>query len=146
MKTEPVVKEVLLNVPVSKVWKAITNKQDMSHWCFDLLTEFKPEVGFEFQFKGKGEKGQLYLHLCKVTEVIPNKKLSYSWRYEDYPGDSLVTFELFEEGEKTRLRLTHKGIESFGKENTDLAKENFVKGWDEILDKGLKEYLEAGNN
>ena len=146
MKTEPVVKEVILNVPVSKVWKAITNKQDMSHWCFDLLTEFKPEVGFEFQFKGKGEKGQLYLHLCKVTEVIPNKKLSYSWRYEDYPGDSLVTFELFEEGEKTRLRLTHKGIESFGKENTDLAKENFVKGWDEILDKGLKEYLEAGNN
>ena len=55
MKTEPVVKEVLLNVPVSKVWKAITNKQDMSHWCFDLLTEFKPEVGFEFQFKGEGK-------------------------------------------------------------------------------------------
>ena len=146
MKTEPVVKEVLLNVPVSKVWKAITNKQDMSHWCFDLLTEFKPEVGFEFQFKGKGEKGQLYLHLCKVTEVIPNKKLSYSWRYKDYPGDSLVTFELFEEGEKTRLRLTHKGIESFGKENPDLAKENFVIGWNEILDKSLKEYLETGNN
>ena len=146
MKTEPVVKEVILNVPVSKVWKAITNKQDMSHWCFDLLTEFKPEVGFEFQFKGKGEKGQLYLHLCKVTEVIPHKKLSYSWRYKDYPGESLVTFELFEEGEKTRLRLTHKGIESFGKENPDLAKENFVKGWNEILDKNLKEYLEAGNN
>jgi uncharacterized protein YndB with AHSA1/START domain len=145
MKTEPVIKEVLLNVPVSKVWKAITNKQDMSHWCFDLLTEFKPEKGFEFQFKGKGEKGQLYLHLCKVTEAIPGKKLSYSWRYKDYLGNSLVTFELFEEGEKTRLRLTHEGIESFGKDNPDLAKESFDKGWSEILGKSLKEYLEEVN-
>jgi len=145
MNTEPVIKEVLLNVPVSKVWKAITDKHDMSQWCFDLLTEFKLEVGFEFQFKGKGEKGQLYLHLCRVTEVIPGKKLSYSWKYKDYPGDSFVTFELFEEGNKTRLRLTHEGIESFGNDNPDLAKENFDKGWSEILGKSLKEYLEVGN-
>ena len=143
MNTEPVIKEVLLNVPVSKVWKAITDKYAMSQWCFDLLTDFKPEVGFEFQFKGKGEKGQLFLHLCKVTEVIHGEKLSYSWKYEGYPGNSLVTFELFEEGNQTRLKLTHEGIESFGKDNPDLAKENFDKGWNEILGKSLKEYLES---
>ena len=144
MKTNPLVKEVVINVSPERVWNAITNRDEMKKWYFDLA-EFKAEVGFEFQFEG-GPDDRKYTHLCKIEEIIPGEKLSYSWRYKDYPGESLVTFELFEEGEKTRLRLTHKGIESFGKENTDLAKENFVKGWDEILDKGLKEYLEAGNN
>ena len=144
MKTNPLVKEVVINVSPERVWNAITNRDEMKKWYFDLA-EFKAEVGFEFQFEG-GPDDRKYTHLCKIEEIIPGEKLSYSWRYKDYPGDSLVTFELFEEGEKTRLRLTHKGIESFGKENPDLAKENFVKGWNEILDKNLKEYLEAGNN
>ena len=144
MKTNPLVKEVVINVSPERVWNAITNRDEMKKWYFDLA-EFKAEVGFEFQFEG-GPDDRKYTHLCKIEEIIPGEKLSYSWRYKDYPGESLVTFELFEEGEKTRLRLTHKGIESFGKENPDLAKENFVKGWNEILDKSLKKYLEAGNN
>ena len=141
-KTEPVIKEILLNAPVSKVWKAITDKNDMKEWLFDLLTEFRPEVGFEFQFKGKGKKGQNYLHLCKITEVIPDKKLSYSWKYDKYPGNSLVTFELFEEGEKTKLRLTHEGIESFGTDNPDFARESFNEGWTYFIGTAIKEFVE----
>ena len=141
-KTEPVIKEILLNAPVSKVWKAITDKNDMKEWLFDLLTKFRPEVGFEFQFKGKGKKGQLYLHLCKITEVIPDKKLSYSWKYDKYPGNSLVTFELFEEGKKTKLRLTHEGIESFGTDNPDFARESFNEGWTYFIGTAIKEFVE----
>lgn len=141
-KTEPVIKEILLNAPVSKVWKAITDKNDMKEWLFDLLTKFRPEVGFEFQFKGKGKKGQNYLHLCKITEVIPDKKLSYSWKYDKYPGNSLVTFELFEEGKKTKLRLTHEGIESFGTDNPDFARESFNEGWTYFIGTAIKEFVE----
>jgi uncharacterized protein YndB with AHSA1/START domain len=32
---------------VKKVWEAITDKAKMKQWYFDL-SEFKPEVGFEF--------------------------------------------------------------------------------------------------
>ena len=141
-KTEPVIKEILLNAPVSKVWKAITDKNDMKEWLFDLLTEFRLEVGFEFQFKGKGKKGQNYLHLCKITKVIPDKKLSYSWKYDKYPGNSLVTFELFEEGKKTKLRLTHEGIESFGTDNPDFARESFNEGWTYFIGTAIKEFVE----
>ena len=150
MKDEAIVKEVLLNVSPSKVWKAITIKEDMKLWYFDI-SEFKLTVGFEFQFEG-GKDDKSYLHLCKITEVIPGKKLSYSWRYDGYPGNSLVTFELLEEGNlpdgkagKTRLRLTHEGLESFGTENPDLARENFVEGWNHIIGKSIKEYLEPSN-
>ena len=141
MKDETIVKEVLLNVSTSKVWKAITNTEDMKLWYFDI-SEFKPTVGFEFRFEG-GKDDKSYLHLCKITEVILGKKLSYSWRYDGYPGNSLVTFELFEEGNRTKLKLTHEGIESFGTENPDLARENFVEGWNQIIGTSIKEYLES---
>jgi uncharacterized protein YndB with AHSA1/START domain len=140
MKNEPVIKEVLLNAPVSKIWKAITDKEEMKQWYFDLA-EFKPQVGFEFQFEG-GTDERSYLHLCKITEVIPNKKLTYSWRYDGYPGISFVTFELFPDGNKTKLKLTHEGLESFGTDNPDLARENFVEGWNEIIGTSIKEFVE----
>lgn len=137
---KPVVKEVVLNAPIVKVWKAITNKNDMKQWYFDLET-FRPEVGFEFQFYG-GKDEKQYLHLCQITEVIPARKLAYSWRYEGNPGNSMVTFELFPDGINTKLRLTHKGLESFGSDNPDLAKENFVDGWNTIIGKSIKKFVE----
>ncbi len=137
---KPVMKEVVLNAPIVKVWKAITNKNDMKQWYFDLET-FRPEVGFEFQFYGEAEEKQ-YLHLCQITEVIPGRRLAYSWRYEGNPGNSLVTFELFPEGKNTKLRLTHEGLENFGTDNPDLAKENFVEGWNTIIGKSIKAFVE----
>ncbi len=140
MKNEPFVIERTYNAPVEKVWKAITDKEDMKQWCFDIA-EFKPEVGFEFQFEG-GKDEKCYLHLCKITEVIPRKKLQYSWRYDGYEGNSFVTFELFAEGDKTRLKLTHEGLETFPISNPDFAKENFVEGWTYLIGSSLKEFAE----
>src|ERR1700730_666966 len=103
MKQQPFVIERTFTEPIGKVWKAITDRDQMKEWYFDLAA-FKPEPGFEFQFEGSNED-RTYLHLCKVTEVIPGKKLTYSWRYQGYDGNSFVTFELFAEGEQTRVKL-----------------------------------------
>jgi uncharacterized protein YndB with AHSA1/START domain len=111
MEAAPFVIERTYNAPADKVWQAITDKDKMKQWYFDLK-EFKPEVGFEFQFSG-GTREQTFLHLCKITEVIPGKKLTHTWTYDGYPGESFVTFELFAEGDKTRLKLTHAGLETF---------------------------------
>ncbi len=141
MDHQPIVLERLFNAPASKVWKAITDKNEMKNWYFDLA-EFKPETGFKFQFTGGPSPDRQYLHLCEITEVIPEKKLTYSWRYEGYAGNSFVTFELFEQENNTLLKLTHKGIETFPVENPDFAIGNFVEGWNDIIHKSLKEYLE----
>jgi uncharacterized protein YndB with AHSA1/START domain len=140
MKTEPFVIEKTFNAPIARVWKAITDKDDMKQWYFDLK-EFNPVVDFEFQFYA-GPEDKQYLHLCKITEVITGKKISYSWRYNGYAGESFVTFELFEDGHKTRLKLTHKGLESFPIENPDFAKESFVAGWTELIGTNLKAFVE----
>ena len=40
-----------LDAHISDVWTAITDKTWMKQWYFDLQ-EFKPEVGFTFEFVG----------------------------------------------------------------------------------------------
>jgi uncharacterized protein YndB with AHSA1/START domain len=140
MKNEPFVIERTMNAPTEKVWQAITDKNQMKQWYFDLA-EFKPEVGFEFSFLG-GSEEQKYLHLCKITEVVPGKKLQYSWRYDQYPGNSFVTFELFPEGNGTRLKLTHEGLETFPTDNKDFARSSFEAGWTYIIGKSIIEFVE----
>jgi len=142
MDNQPIVVEQILNAPPAKVWKAITDKNEMKNWYFDL-TEFRAESGFKFQFFGGPSPERQYLHLCQITEAIPEKKLTYNWRYEGYSGNSIVTFEMFEQENKTLLKLTHTGLETFPKENPDLAKENFMEGWNHIIHTTLKEYFET---
>lgn len=143
MNNQPIVLEKTFNAPVSRVWQAITDKDEMKKWYFDIA-EFKAEKGFRFEFTAGDENGTQYLHLCEITEVVPEKKLTYSWRYDNFAGNSLVTFELFEQGDKTLLKLTHEGIETFPHDNPDFAESNFSQGWNQIINTSLKEYLEGG--
>ncbi|HTB31105.1 MAG TPA: SRPBCC domain-containing protein [Bacteroidia bacterium] len=138
---EQVVIERNFDVPAVIVWNAITNRDQVAKWYFDLK-EFKPEVGFEFGYEG-GPPEKIYIHKCKITEVVYSKRITYSWRYEGYEGISYVTFELFADGDnQTRLKLTHSGLETFPQNNPDLAKHNFLAGWTDIIGRSLKGYLE----
>ena len=134
-----VVIERTFNASVARVWKALTDVEQMRQWYFDLK-EFKPEVGFEFDFTMEHE-GMKYDHRCKVTEVISQKKLAYTWRYQGHEGNSLVRLELFADGDRTRLKLTHEGLETFPK-LPSFARDNFMAGWTEIIGSSLKKFLE----
>src|SRR2546421_4959725 len=138
--TDAVVVERTLNAPVAKVWKALTDVDQMRQWYFDLK-EFRSEVGFQFEFVVEHE-GARYHHLCKITEIVPQKKIAYTWRYKGEPGDSLVTFELFPEGGKTRLKVTHTGIETFPRPPA-YAWKKFEAGWTAIIGAELKQFVEA---
>jgi len=140
MENKAFVIEQTFQEPNSFVWQAITDRDEMKLWYFNL-PEFKPEVGLEFRFIGGPAEDRQYEHICRVTEVIPNKKLAYSWRYDGYDGNTLVTFELFDEGNQTRLKLTHEGLETFPADNPDFAKKNFAEGWTWLIGTSLKEFL-----
>jgi len=140
MKNEPFEIERTLNAPVERVWKAITDKDQMKQWYFNLA-EFKPEVGFEFTFEG-GAEDKTYVHLCKILAVEPNKKLQHTWTYDGYEGYSVVTWELTREGNSTHVKLTHEGIDSFPANDPNFARESFAKGWTYIVGTSLKEFVE----
>jgi uncharacterized protein YndB with AHSA1/START domain len=137
---DAIVIERTFNASIERVWQALTDVDQMRQWYFDLK-DFKPQVGFEFEFVVEHE-GNIYHHLCKVTEVIPQKKIAYTWRYKGKPGDSLVTFELFSDCDTTRLKLTHTGIETFPK-TPAYARKNFETGWTAIIGSELKQFVES---
>lgn len=137
----PVIIERSLDAPIETVWKAITDVDHMKQWYFLTIDAFRPEVGFETQFNVlRGEKD--YLHIWKVTEVVPGQKITYNWKFGGYPGDSFVTFEQFAEGNGTKLKLTHEGLETFLPEsNPNLARSNFAEGWTHFTT-ALKQFVE----
>jgi uncharacterized protein YndB with AHSA1/START domain len=81
--------------------------------------------------------------LCKVTEVVPHKKLTYSWRYDGFAGNSFVTIELTAQGNQTKLKLSHEGLDTFPASNPDFGRKNFADGWNHIVNKSLTAFLES---
>jgi uncharacterized protein YndB with AHSA1/START domain len=141
MSKKMIVLERTYEAPIESVWEALTNKDQMKQWYFDV-TDFKPEVGFEFQFSAKSD-GKAYLHKCIVVEAKPITKVAYTWRYDGYVGQSLVTFELFsEEKYKTRLKLTHSDLDTFSKDQPEFSQENFNEGWKSLLGQSLLNFVE----
>ncbi len=131
--------ERVFNANAQTIWEALTQPEIMKQWYFDIPS-FRAELGFKFQFSG-GTPEKTYVHLCEVTEVIPESKLTYSWRYEGYEGISFVTFELQPDGEQTLLTLTHTGIDTFPSVITDFAIHNFDNGWNHIINISLQDFL-----
>jgi uncharacterized protein YndB with AHSA1/START domain len=80
-----------------------------------MPNDFLPVLGHDFKFTIKPMPsldfdGVVY---CKVLEIIPCKKLSYSWKCGPGNGDinieSVVTWTLIPKNKGTELLLDHSG-------------------------------------
>ena len=143
---KPVVVEETFEASIDTVWKAITDIDLMRQWYFDNIPDFKPEVGFETRFDVTNE-GRTFPHLWKVTEVIPSKKIVYDWRFDGYPGDSFVAFELSGDDKATKLRLSCHVREDFPDNIPEFKRENCLAGWQYFISQSLKQFLaKTGQN
>jgi len=97
--------------PPSAVWEYLTNAELMELWL--MKSDFQPIMGHEFQFRvnpipSLDFDGIIY---CKVLEIDPFKKLSYSWKLGPGDGtinvDSVVHWELQPKDKGTELLLIH---------------------------------------
>jgi uncharacterized protein YndB with AHSA1/START domain len=96
------------------VWEYLTTPALMAQWL--MPTDFEPILGHEFTFRtGPLPKfdfdGIVY---CRVLEILPPKKLVYSWKGGPGNGqitmDSVVTWTLTEKDKGTELILEHSGF------------------------------------
>lgn len=132
--------EYLYDVEAVKIWTALTDNNEIKKWFFQLK-DFKPKIGYKFDFSGGPEQGPHYLHLCEITEHVEGRKLAYTWRYDGYPGNSEVCWELFEKAGQTRVVITHTGLETFSENGENFSKGSFEAGWTYFLSNALKNYL-----
>lgn len=130
-----------INAPAGKVWNALTDKNEMKSWYFDIQ-DFVLETGKEFNFYEPGE-AKKYHHQCKILEIIPNQKLKHTWAYPELSeAVTTVTWEMQEEDTGTLLTLTHENTDGFDGLGENFSKESFTEGWNGIIGQSLKEYLE----
>ncbi|MFZ9661448.1 MAG: SRPBCC family protein [Chitinophagaceae bacterium] len=99
--------------PPEVIWSYLTKPEKLS-WLME--NDIKPEVGAEFMFRTKarikvGFDGNIF---CKVIEVVPYEKLSYSWKGGPGDGtinlDTIVIWSMVRQGGGTLLTLEHKGF------------------------------------
>ena len=135
-----VIVEQLLDAPVDAVWRALTEVDQMRRWYFEQIPDFRAEVGFETRFEVH-HQGRVFRHLWKVTRVVPLKTLEVNWRFEGYPGDSFVVFELFEESDRTNLRVTARVVESFPEGIPEFTRGSCIGGWKYFIHQSLKSFL-----
>lgn len=136
---QPIIKEVTVNAPISKVWGALTEKEQLAKW-FHASGDYTGEVGKTFHMDVTHE-GKDYQHTLTIREKIANKKLALDWHINGDAGQTHVIYDLEPEGNKTRVRVTHSGFEKYGAEG-EKNRNGYNQGWDHVLNKLLKEYLE----
>ena len=130
-----VVDEVFPHAPET-IWKALTTGALVSRWLM-APTGFEAVVGNRFTYQttcGGAWDGVIH---CEVLEIIPNKRLSYSWKggHEGNVGygarlDTVVTFTLSRVAEGTRVRLVHTG---FVLPKNETAFRSMGEGWKKVV-------------
>jgi uncharacterized protein YndB with AHSA1/START domain len=137
---DDVVVKQIFEVPIETLWSGITEHDQMIQWFFENIPVFKPSVGFKTQFLVENE-GRKFTHLWEIVEVIPNQKIIYNWKYEEYEGEGLVFFELLEHEKGAALILTNKWIGEFPQDIPEFSRESCIGGWQYFINGRLKEYL-----
>ena len=138
---EPIEKNVTINAPVSRVWKALTDATEIGKWML-MSTTFTPEAGKEFTFQAEASEEWDGVFHCNLNECVENKKIVYTWNTAFINADTLVEIELKENGDKTELTLVHSGWEKIA-ENREKSRTDHSAGWDLRFVQKLKETVEA---
>jgi uncharacterized protein YndB with AHSA1/START domain len=122
-QTLSVVVEREMSHPPEKIWRALTQPALIEEWL--MKSDFRPNVGHHFNLRGDWG-GVLD---CEVLVVEPNKKLSYTWNFDDAANGlkSVVTWTLTATSTGTHLRMEQAGFKPDQPQNYQGAKYGWQK-------------------
>ena len=142
-------KHVELKVPVSRVWKALTDSKEFGEW-------FRVSVDGPFR-AGKATRGRIlypgYEHLTwevMVQKIEPETLFSFTWHPyaidpdKDYSSEptTLVEFRLTPKGGNTLLAVTETGFDKLPKDRAFEAFRMNEGGWTEQM-KNVERHVSA---
>ncbi|HET6512353.1 MAG TPA: SRPBCC domain-containing protein [Candidatus Kapabacteria bacterium] len=94
------------------VWECLTDSTLISQWL--MANDFQPKVGHKFEFRANPQPGWSGIVYCEVLELVPEQRLSYSWKSGPIPEKidmhTVVTWTLESKNNGTLLRMTHEGF------------------------------------
>ncbi|HKW44304.1 MAG TPA: SRPBCC domain-containing protein [Candidatus Eremiobacteraceae bacterium] len=98
---------VRVEAPMTEVFKLITEPDQIRRW--QPVQIFEPHVGGRYHMY-HGDHGSI----GRIIEIDPPRSVSFTWDYEDAPigAETIVKFELKQDGAATLVHLTHTGFTS----------------------------------
>jgi len=96
----------LHHVP-EKVWRALTDPALLAEWLLPVV-DLQLEPGAAFAFKAPPFPDWDGTVNCRLLEIEPHRKLSYTWGAIDL--DTVVNFTLTPTASGTRLSLVQSGF------------------------------------
>jgi uncharacterized protein YndB with AHSA1/START domain len=130
-----VVDEIFPHAPEA-IWKTLTSGELIGRWLM-APTGFEPVQGRQFTFQTTRAGAWDGTIRCQVLEVIPNKRLAYTWQSGDEgnvgygsPLNTVVAWTLTKVATGTRLQLVHSG---FIAPKNDSALKSFGDGWKKVV-------------
>ena len=131
LQSEPseVVVERSISATAEQAYEAWADAGKLSRW-FGTRAKQDLRVGGRYS-NSDGETGEF-------LEVVPHRRLRFTWEQPQYPPGSQVAVEFLPEAEDVlTVRLVHSGL----RRQDDVAR--VAEGWEWALD-SLKSFLEAG--
>ena len=99
----------------AKVWRALTDPVLLAEWLLPNI-DLKLEPGAAFKFKTQPFPDWDGTVNCRMLEIEPQRKLSYTWVVGEMEIDTVVTFTLTPTASGTRLSLEQSGFKPANKQ------------------------------
>jgi uncharacterized protein YndB with AHSA1/START domain len=124
-----------IKAPPAKVWAAITQPHLMMQWwgpdagpTLNVVADVRPGGRFSVVFRLLN--GEEHNPTGIYQEVVPEKKLAFTWELPGTPErESVVTFLLKRDDGGTELTLTHEHLPD------EESRKSHENGWKGLLDK-----------
>ncbi len=114
-QTESLAFEFDLPHAPEKVWRALTDPVLLAEWLLPVVG-LTLEPGAAFMFKTQPHPGWDGTVNCRILEIEPQRKLSYTWVVGD-TLDTVVTFTLTATASGTHVLLVQSGFTPDQKQN-----------------------------
>ncbi len=128
--------EVEAAAPAGAVFRALVEPAELDRWIADRA-EVERRVGGRYDLGWDEPGGPI-----RIVDLEPDRRLAYSWRYEDDSGrtledETVVEWTLEGSGGRTRIVLVHSGFAP------DAHTDDYAAGWLAFL-ASLKFLVEGG--
>jgi uncharacterized protein YndB with AHSA1/START domain len=114
-----------------KVWRALTEPELLTEWLLPVI-DFKLEPGASFTLKTQAYPGWDGTVKCRLLEIEPPHKISYSWTVPFL--DTVVSFTLTPTESGTRLSLVQSGFKPDQKQESGGSRYGWKVMGDRLVD------------
>ena len=138
-------RSVDFKAPIERVWAFLTEREKIAEWL--MPNTFAAVEGHRFTMDCPPGIGSGAPVECTVMRIEPPKAgrahLTYTWTIDAPALKTVLSLDLSQTGDVTRLDLVHSGWEPLGPDDRHV-RDRHEQGWDVLLEVRLRPLLEGG--